>query len=584
MNAKLNESTIELAALEWFAELGFSVAHGPDIAPEGQSQERETFGDVLLISRLQNAIRELNPEIPADGLDEAFRKLTRIDGPTLVARNRQFHKWLRDGVEVEYRRPDGSIKGDHVRIVDFDDPNSNDFLAVNQVVIREGNQKRIPDVIVYVNGLPIAVFELKNPGDEKATIDEAFQQLQTYKAEIPSLFDYNELLIVSDGGNARIGSLTAGMEWFKPWPTIDDEKPVKGKLPLETMIRGAFDKQRLLTLVRDFVLFEDDADSDRVFKILAGYHQFHAARQAIKATVRASGENGDQRCGVVWHTQGSGKSFTMLFYAGLVIGEPAMRNPTVVVITDRNDLDDQLFGQFQRCSQILRQKPIQAESVDHLRELLQVGSGGVVFTTVHKFAEETGQFPQLTDRSNVVVMADEAHRSQYGFKARRTTDAATGEDRYSYGFARNIRDALPNASFIGFTGTPIELSDKNTKAVFGDYVSVYDIQRAVQDQATVPIYYEARVIKLSFSDSAIGSIDEDFNEVTEREEIETREKLKSKWAALEAMVGDDDRVTLLAKDLVDHFEKRLEAMDGKAMVVCMSRRICVDLYKEIIAL
>ncbi|MCA8989308.1 MAG: type I restriction endonuclease subunit R, partial [Planctomycetaceae bacterium] len=451
-------------------------------------------------------------------------------------------------------------------------------------VIREGNQKRIPDLVVFVNGLPLAVIELKNPGDENATIDNAFQQLQTYKAEIPSLFDYNELLVVSDGGNARLGSLTAGMEWFKPWPTIDDDKPVKGKLPLETLIRGAFAKERLLPLVQNFVLFEDDSDSDRVFKILAGYHQFHAAQQAIAATVNASSAAGDQRCGVVWHTQGSGKSFTMLFYAGLVIGSQEMKNPTLVVLTDRNDLDDQLFGQFQRCSEILRQKPVQAESVEHLRELLQVASGGVIFTTVHKFAEESGQFPLLTDRSNVIVMADEAHRSQYGFKARKTKDKATGEDRISYGFARNIRDALPNASFIGFTGTPVELNDKNTKAVFGEYISIYDIQRAVQDQATVPIYYEARVIKLSFEDAAIESIDEDFEEVTENEEVTTQEKLKTKWAALEAMVGDDDRLKVLAKDLVEHFEKRIEAMDGKGMVVCMSRRICVDLYNEIIKL
>jgi type I restriction enzyme R subunit len=603
----VKEATLEQAALEWFAELGYATLHGPDIAPEAAAAERDSFGDVILRQRLQAAIQRLNPDLPQDGMQEALRKLTRLDAPTLVGRNRQMHKWLRDGVEVEYRQPDGTIKGAQVLLLDYDQPQQNDLLAVNQFVIREGNHKRIPDVVIFINGLPLAVVELKSPADENATIDAAWQQLQTYKQEIPSLFDYNELLVISDGSNARLGSLTASFEWFKTWPTIEDDQPVKGKLPLEVLIRGAFTPSRLLPLIRDFILFEEDSDSDQVFKILAGYHQFHAVRAAVQETVRASGmlpveqvaeepegrfwagrmsggKSGDQRCGVVWHTQGSGKSFSMLFYSGAVISAAAMKNPTIVVLTDRNDLDDQLFGQFARCYEILRQPPVQAESVDHLRELLQVNSGGVVFTTVHKFAEESGQFPQLSDRRNIVVMADEAHRSQYGFKARRTTDKETGEDRYSYGFARNIRDALPNASFIGFTGTPVELNDKNTKAVFGDYISIYDIQRAVHDQATVPIYYEARVIKLSFEDAAIESIDADFENVTEQEEVTTQEKLKTKWAALEAMVGDDDRLQLLARDLVDHFEKRIEAMDGKGMVVCMSRRICVDLYNEIIKL
>ncbi|MCU0713270.1 MAG: type I restriction endonuclease subunit R [Pirellula sp.] len=603
----MNESTLEQAALDWFQDIGFTIAGGADLSPEGHTQERASFSVVFLEERLRAAIQRLNPDVPADGLEEAFRKVTVLDAPTLIARNRQFHNWLRDGVEVEYARPDGSIKGDRVRLFDFDHPTQNDFLAVNQMVIRMGNHKRIPDIVVFVNGLPLAIVELKKLGDDNATIDHAYQQLQTYKNEIPTLFDYNELLVISDGSEAKLGSLTAGIEWFKPWPTIDSDQPVKGKLALETLIRGVFEPKRFLSLVREFVLFEEDSDSDQVFKVLAGYHQFHAVHAAVTETLRAThrdgaalkvgepqgrfwagemagGKPGDQRCGVVWHTQGSGKSFSMLFYAGLVISRPEMKNPTIVVLTDRNDLDDQLFGQFQRCSEILRQKPIQADSVENLRELLKVGSGGVIFTTVHKFSEESGKFPLLTDRSNVVVMADEAHRSQYGFRAKRTTDKATGEDRFSYGFARNIRDALPNASFIGFTGTPVELSDKNTKAVFGDYISIYDIQRAVQDKATVPIFYEARVIKLSFSDAAIESIDEDFEEVTESEEETTRERLKTKWAALEAMVGDDDRLKVLARDLVNHFEKRLEAIDGKGMVVCMSRRICVDLYNEIISL
>lgn len=580
----LYESDIEQAACEWFADIGFAIAHGPDIAPEGSDSERESFEDVVLTERLRDAIVRLNPDIPADGQDEAFRKVKRLTAPTLVGRNRQFHKWIRDGVDVEFRRSDGSVGGDQVRLLDADDVSNNDFLAVNQFFVRESNNKRIPDIVVFVNGLPISVIELKNMADEDATIDQAYGQLQTYKAEIPKLFDYNELLVVSDGVAARMGSLTAGWEWFKPWPTIDDETPIKGKLPLETLIRGVFHPSRLISIIRDFVLFEDDSESDEVFKILAGYHQFHAARRAITATVDATAEAGNRRAGVVWHTQGSGKSFTMLFYAGLVVSHAQMNNPTLVVLTDRNDLDDQLFGQFQRCYDILRQKPVQADSVDNLRDLLKVNSGGVIFTTVHKFAEESGQFPLLTDRRNVVLMADEAHRSQYGFKARRTVDKETGENLFSYGFARNIRDGLPNASFIGYTGTPIEMDDKNTRAVFGDYVSVYDIQRAVDDKATVPIYYEARVVKLSFDDASIEAIDEDFEDVTEDEEVTIQEKLKTKWAALEAMVGDDDRIEVVAQDIVDHFEKRLESMDGKGMIVCMSRRICVDLYDALVKL
>jgi type I restriction enzyme R subunit len=585
MTMSLNESTVEEAALSWFGELGYSIANGPDLAPGEPGAERDSFGDVVLAGQLRDALDRLNPFIPQEARDEAYRKVPLTDSPSLVANNRKFHQMLRDGVEVEYRRDDGSIAGDRVRLVDFDSVDNNDWLVVNQFTIVEGQHNRRPDIIVFVNGLPLAVIELKNLADEQTTIDSAWRQLQTYRAELPSLMRFNELLVISDGQKARVGSLTAGLEWFKPWPTIDTETPLKRVLELEVLIRGVFGKSRFLALVRDFVLFEDDPESDRVTKILAGYHQFHAARKAIDETVNATREQGDRRCGVVWHTQGSGKSYTMLFYAGLVIANRAMNNPTVVVLTDRNDLDDQLFGQFQRCSEILRQKPVQADSVEHLRQLLQVASGGVIFTTVHKFAESDGQFPLLTDRSNVVVIADEAHRSQYGFYAKH--DKETG--KVSYGFARNIRDALPNASFIGFTGTPIELTDKNTRAVFGDYVSVYDIQRAVDDGATKPIYYESRVIKLTLDNASIETIDEDFEEITESEELTTKEKLKTKWAALEAMVGDDDRIKILAADLVDHFEQRQDAMqrigvDGKGMIVCMSRRICIALYDALIKL
>ena len=581
----LNESELELACLEWFQGLGYATLFGPEIAPGQAGAERAGWGDVVLVDRLREAINRLNPKIPTEARDEAFRKFMLTDSPSLVANNRKCHQMLRDGVEVEYRRADGSIAGDHVRLIDFDDPANNDWLVVNQFTVIEGQRNRRPDIVVFVNGLPLSVIELKSLADEGATIDLAFNQLQTYRAELPSLFRFNELLVISDGQKARLGSLTAGIEWFKPWPTVESEQPVKGILELETLVRGVFDRSRFLSLVRDFVLFEDDPDSDTVTKILAGYHQFHATHKAIAETLKATREGGDRRCGVVWHTQGSGKSYTMLFYAGLVISQPGMNNPTIVVLTDRNDLDDQLFGQFQRCSEILRQTPVQADSVDHLRQLLQVASGGVIFTTVHKFAESDGQFPLLTDRSNVVVIADEAHRSQYGFYAKQ--DKATG--KVSYGFARNIRDALPNASFIGFTGTPIELTDKNTRAVFGDYVSVYDIQRAVDDGATKPIYYESRVIKLTLDDARIETIDEDFEEITESEELTTKEKLKTKWAALEAMVGDDERIGLLARDLIEHFEQRQDAMlrigvDGKGMIVCMSRRICVDLYNALIKL
>ena len=567
-----NESTIEEAALSWFDELGYAVAHGPDLAPGEAAAERDSFADVVLVGRLRDAIDRLNPKIPAEARDEAFRKVLLTDSPSLVANNRKFHWMLCDGVEVEYRRADGSIAGDLVRLIDFDDPANNDWLAVNQFTVIEGQHNRRPDIVVFVNGLPLGVLELKNAANEGATIWNAFHQLQTYKQQIPSLFHFNELLIVSDGLQARIGSLTANQEWFKIWRATDGEKnATKSILELEVLVRGVFEKTRFLRLLRNFVAFEEDSDSDRIDKIIGGYHQFHAVQQAVEATVMASRPEGDRRCGVVWHTQGSGKSLSMLFYAGQIILHPAMKTPTLVLLTDRNDLDDQLFGQFQRCHELLRQKPVQAEDRDHLRNLLKVASGGVVFTTIQKFApEEKGErMPLLSDRRNIVVIADEAHRSQYDLID---------------GLARNMRDALPNASFIGFTGTPIEQNDANTRAVFGEYVSVYDIQQAVIDKATVPIYYESRIAKLSLNEAELPKVDSEFEEITEGEEEDRKRKLKTKWAALEALVGSEKRIRLIAEDLVQHFERRLEAMDGKAMVVCMSRRICVDLYNELIKL
>ncbi len=599
MSQGFTESTVEQAALAWLESVGWSVRHGAEIAPGEFAAERDDYGQVMLSQRLRDALGRLNPALPAEALEDAFRKLTRPEGAELVARNRAVHRLLVDGVTVEYRTAEGEIRGAQARAIDFDDPTDNDWLAVNQFTVAESKRSRRLDVVLFVNGLPLAVLELKNAADENATLWSAFQQLQTYKNEIASLFAMNALLVISDGMEARAGTLTAGREWFKPWRTIAGERLADPHLPeLQVVIEGVLAPRRFLDLVRDFIAFEDDGGG-RVVKKMAGYHQFHAVQVAVGETLRAAelaretqvaqdrgryeagGKPGDRRVGVVWHTQGSGKSLTMAFYAGRIIREPAMENPTIVVLTDRNDLDDQLFGTFSRCKDLLRQPPVQAESRAHLLELLSVAAGGVVFTTIQKFFPESpspqpspaegrgGRMAALSERRNIVVIADEAHRSQYDFID---------------GFARHMRDALPHASFIGFTGTPIELADANTRAVFGDYISVYDIQRAVQDGATVPIYYESRLAKLALLDSERPKIDPDFEEATEGEEVERKEKLKTKWAQLEAVVGAEKRLAIVARDIVEHFEKRLEAMDGKAMVVCMSRRICVELYRQIVKL
>jgi type I restriction enzyme R subunit len=549
--------------------LGYEILHGPEIAPGEPFAERQSYGDPLLPERLREALIQLNPDVPETALGEALRKITLADAPSLLQNNRTFHRMLVDGVPVEFTGADGCVVYDTARLVDFEDPDNNDWVAVNQFTVVEGHFNRRPDVVLFVNGLPVAVVELKNAADEKSTIWSAFNQLQTYKQQIPSLFTYNEILVVSDGLEARIGSLTGNREWFLPWRTIEGEDLAPTLMPkLEVLLKGVFQKERLLRFLRHFIVFEDDKTT---LKKLAGYHQFHAVERAVHATLQASEPDGDRRGGVVWHTQGSGKSLSMTFYAGRIILEPVMENPTIVVLTDRNDLDDQLFGVFSRCHELLRQEPVQAANRADLRKKLQVASGGVVFTTIQKFfpEEEGDSYPVLSDRRNVVVVADEAHRSQYDFID---------------GFARHMRDALPNATFIGFTGTPIELTDKNTRAVFGDYVSVYDIQRAVQDGATVPIYYESRLARLALREEEKPRLDPAFEEITEGEEITQKEKLKTKWAALEALVGSDKRVHLIAQDLVDHFEHRQEVLEGKAMVVCMSRRICVDLYNAIVAL
>jgi type I restriction enzyme, R subunit len=564
------ESVVEEAALQWFAALDYTVLAGPSIAPGESGAERNTFADVVLADRLRHALVRLNPSVSPEGIEEAFRKLTRISSPQPIDANQELHAYLVNGVSVEYLRPDGSIGYDPVRVVDFDAPDGNDWLAVNQFTVVEGGHNRRPDIVVFLNGLPLAVLELKNAASENATIWNAFQQLQTYKHELAGLFVFNEVLVVSDGLEARIGTLSSNRERFLPWRTIEGEELAPATLSqLEVLIRGVFDRRRVLDLLRYFVVFEDDGDT--VIKKVAGYHQFHAVARAVDATVTASRPQGDRRAGVVWHTQGSGKSLTMAFYAGRVVLHPAMENPTLVVLTDRNDLDEQLFGTFSRCQALLRQSPERARDRAHLRELLKVAAGGVVFTTIQKFLPESrgDTFPVLSDRSNVVVMADEAHRSQYDFID---------------GFARHMRDALPNASFIGFTGTPIDAADKSTRSVFGDYVSIYDIQRAVADGATVPIYYESRLAKIQLKEEERPHLDDAFDELTEGEELEGREKLKTKWSALEALVGTDRRLALIADDLVRHFEARLEIMDGKAMVVCMSRRICFELYRALVGL
>ena len=581
----VTESVVEQAALAWLESVGWQIVNGAEIAPGGPNAERQSYSEVILERRLRDALARNNPKLPSDALDDAVRKLLRPEGVELILQNRDLHRLIVDGVTVEYRDDGGGIRGAQACVIDFDRPEANDWLAVNQFSVAEDKHARRPDVVLFVNGLPLGVIELKNTAGQSATIWSAFQQLQTYQAEIPSLFVTNALLVASDGVEARVGAIGAGREWFKPWRTISGEALADTHLPeLQIVIEGLCHKQRFLDLVLDFIVFEDDGT--RITKKIAGYHQFHAVQAAVAETLRAAelvrpdsgrdsdrrgGKPGDRRAGVVWHTQGSGKSLTMAFYAGRIIREPSMENPTVVVLTDRNDLDDQLFGTFSRCAGLLRQPPAQADSRANLRDLLAVDVGGVIFTTIHKFfPEEKGdRHPTLSERRNLVVIADEAHRSQYDFID---------------GYARHMRDALPRASFIGFTATPIELQDASTRSVFGDYISIYDIQRAVQDGATVPIYYESRLAKLVLDEAERPKIDSEFDEATEGEEIERKEKLKSRWAQLEAVVGSDKRSKLVAYDIVEHFERRLEVMDGKGMVVCMSRRIAVDLYREIVKL
>ncbi|MDR4187790.1 DEAD/DEAH box helicase [Bacillus cereus] len=572
---KYNESELEIAALEWLEEIDYQIVEGPDIAPDGDYTERESFHDVVLVDQLRDSLKRINPTLDQKVIEEAVQKIVANASPNIVLNNKQFHKFVTDGIEIQTQGKDGYNPTVFVYVFDFEDPKNNTFMAVNQFTVIEGQANKRPDIIVFVNGLPLVVIELKNATNEDVDITDAYNQLQTYKKAISTLFRYNAFLIASDGINARVGSLTANEERFMKWRTVDGETLVSPAEPqLEVMIKGMLEPSRLLDIVRNFILFQTDGVD--TFKILAAYHQYHAVNKAVEKAKIATTQDGDHKIGVVWHTQGSGKSLSMVFYAGKLI--KVMNNPTLVVLTDRNDLDDQLYKTFSMSKDILRQTPSQAESRDSLRELLSVESGGIVFTTLQKFApdEKTGEMPCLTDRTNVIVMADEAHRSQYGFSATVT------KDNTKYGFAKYVRDALPNASFIGFTGTPVEASDKNTPAVFGDYIDVYDMSQAIEDGATVKIFYESRVIPLELPEGL--SIDDDYEDITEEQETSVKEKLKSKWSRLEAIAGAGARVEKMAQDIVHHYEERQQAMFGKSMIVVMSRRIAIDLYKEIVKL
>jgi type I restriction enzyme R subunit len=574
--AFLSEAAVELALLEQLRGLGYNIEQEENIGPDGHRPERESHDVVVLQRRLEDTVAKLNPGMPLEARMDACRRVMQSELPSMIEENRHIHKLMTEGVDVEYYADDGTLTAGKVSLIDFERPEQNDWLAVRQFVVIAGQYNRRPDVVVFVNGLPLGVIELKAPGSGNATLVGAFNQLQTYKKQISALFHTNALLVTSDGITARVGSLSADLERFMPWRTTDgkDIAP-KGAPELSTLIEGVFEQRRLLDMLCHFTVFGETGSG--LAKIIAGYHQFHAVQHAVNSTVTASAPGGNQRVGVIWHTQGSGKSLLMAFYAGQLVKHPAMANPTLVVLTDRNDLDDQLFTTFSMCRDLIRQTPVQADSREDLQKLLARASGGVIFTTLQKFGE-TSQ--ALTDRRNVVVIADEAHRSQYGFRAK--VDAKTGE--ISYGFAKYLRDALPNASFIGFTGTPIEADDVNTPAVFGNYIDVYDISRAVEDGATVPIYYESRLARIELDEDEKPKIDAEVNELTEDDPEVEQERFKRKWSTVEALVGSDKRLALVAQDMVTHFEDRVAALDGKAMVVCMSRRICVKLYDEIVKL
>lgn len=583
----MTEDQLEQEVLGWLAEVGYRVVCGYDVAPDSDKPWRANFNQVLLLDQLRGAIARLNPSVPMVAREDALAQVVNLDTPAQLSANRAFHRLLVNGVPVQYQR-DGETVGDFVRLVDFENPAANEWLAINQFTIKGPKHTRRPDIILFVNGLPLVVLELKNPADVHADIWKAFDQLQTYKEQIPDLFQYNEIMIASDGSEARMGSLSADAERFMQWRTVDGVNldPYGEFGELETMVRGILTPAMLLDYLRFFVLFEDDG---RLVKKIAGYHQFHAVRAAIEQVVLASRPDGSHKGGVVWHTQGSGKSITMTCFAARVMRDAAMENPTIVVITDRNDLDGQLFGVFSLSQDLLREEPVQVSTRGDLRDKLgNRPSGGIVFTTIQKFmpGEDEDTFPVLSDRANIVVIADEAHRTQYGFSAslKAPGKVAEGAARYQVGYAQHLRDALPNATFVAFTGTPVSAEDRDTRAVFGDYIHVYDMQQAKDDGATVAIYYESRLAKLSLNNEELPHIDDEVDELAEDEEESEQAKLKSRWAALEKVVGSKPRIERVAADLVAHFEERNQAQHGKAMVVAMSREICVHLYDAIVAL
>jgi len=577
----MTEDQLEQETLNWLADAGYVQRYGLDIAPDGPTPERSNYNQVLLVGRLREAINRLNPLVPQAAREDALKQVLNLDTPVLLAANRAFHQLLVNGVPVEYQK-DGETRGDFVRVIDFADVTANEWLAVNQFSVKGTKYTRRPDIILFVNGLPLVLLELKNPADEKADIWKAYDQIQTYKEQIPDVFEFNELLVISDGTEARMGSLSANVERFMAWRTIDGLTldPLGQFNELETLIRGVLAPAYLLDFLRFFVLFEDDGT---LVKKIAGYHQFHAVRSAIEHVIAASRPGGNQKGGVVWHTQGSGKSITMTCFAARVMREAAMENPTIVVITDRNDLDGQLFGVFSLSQELLREQPVQGETRQDLRaKLANRPSGGIVFATIQKFmpGEDEDSFPVLSDRHNIVVIADEAHRTQYGFEAKFKGDAKG----YQVGYAQHLRDALPNATFVAFTGTPVASEDRDTRAVFGDYISIYDMQQSRDDGATVAIYFESRLAKLGLKEDMLVGIDAEVDELAEDEEDDQQARLKSQWTALEKVVGAEPRIKQVAADLVAHFEERNQAQTGKAMVVAMSRDICVHLYNAIIAL
>ncbi|UZT06183.1 type I restriction endonuclease subunit R [Clostridium sp. LQ25] len=601
------EDLLEKACIEILQELDYDYKFGPDISMDGDSSERCSYKDVILEQRVRDSLYRINKNLPEEALDEAFRSIIAFNSPSLIENNRYFHKLLTEGIDVSFKTSDG-IKTEKAYAIDFKEFDKNEFLVVNQFTIIE-NEERRPDLIIFINGLPLVVVELKSATDENVGIDSAYNQIQTYKHDIPSLFNYNAFCILSDGVNAKSGTITSNEERFMNWRSVDGINVEPLEVPqYEVLFKGMFKKERVLDIIKNFLLFqesdEDDKDTEGkvigkkkiIIKILAGYHQYFAVKKAVEKTKIATSDNGDRKIGVVWHTQGSGKSYSMVFYTGQLVNE--LNNPTIVVLTDRNDLDDQLFSTFAKSVDILRQTPKQAnvrkltdeqkhanikakdnsKEVNGLYDLLnERESGGIIFTTIQKFMPENGDMPVLTDRQNVIIIADEAHRSQYGLEAKGNKDTGI----VKYGYAKYLRDALPNASFIGFTGTPIEMEDKSTPAVFGQYIDIYDMTRAVEDKATVKIYYENRIIKLDTDDSELQNIDDEFEEITEGQEEFDREKYKSKWSRLEAVVGSPNRLKILANDIVNHYEEKSKTIDGKAMIVCMSRKICVALYNEI---